>query len=222
MIRIFLTFFLIFTFFLAVDAQSEPYTREKIWEKDIAAFLDVDLRQTPPSNAVLFTGSSSIRMWTSLRSDFPKLNVINRGFGGSQLNDLVFFAPKIVIPYKPKKIVIYSGENDIEAGRSPEDVLADFQAFLAIRDKHLAGTPVIYISMKPSILRWAIWPNMEKTNSLIKTEAAKHKKVTFVDISTAMLGTDGKPPADLFISDGLHLSRKGYDLWREILAPHLR
>ncbi len=220
--KIFLTFILVFSAFLAAAGQTEPYAREKMWEKDIAAFLDIDQQQTPPPNAVLFTGSSSIRMWTSLRTDFPRLNVINRGFGGSQLNDLVFFAPKIVIPYRPKKIVIYSGENDIEAGRTPEDVVADFRAFIAIRDKQLAGTPVIYISMKPSILRWAIWPNMEKANSLIKAEAAKHKKVTFVDISAAMLGNDGKPPADLFISDGLHLSRKGYDLWRETLAPHLR
>lgn len=203
-------------------AQIEPYTREKDWEKEIGAVLDIDLRQTPPSNAVLFTGSSSIRMWASLRRDFPHLKVINRGFGGSHLEDLVFWAPKIVTPYKPRKIVVYSGENDIEVGQSPENALADFKAFVEYRDRELPGVPIIYISMKPSVLRWAKWPEMKRANELIKAEARKSKRVTFVDISTAMLGSDGKPRPELFLADGLHMNSAGYALWRQILLPYLK
>ena len=201
--------------------QAAPYTREKDWEKEIAAMLEIDVRQTPPPNPVVFTGSSSIRMWTSLRKDFPTLNVMNRGFGGSHLEDLVFFFPKIVVTYKPKKIVVYSGENDIEVGQNAENVLADFKALIALRDKHLPGVPLIYISMKPSVLRWSKWPEMKRGNELIKSEAGRHKRVTYVDISEAMLGLDGKPKPDIFLSDGLHMNSKGYAIWRDILGPHL-
>lgn len=206
----------------AAAAQAEPYTREKGWEKEIASMLEADVRQTPPPNPVVFTGSSSIRMWTSLRQDFPHLNVINRGFGGSHLEDLVFFAPKIVLPYKPKKIVVYSGENDIEVGQSAENALADFKAFVDLRDKHLPRVPIVYISMKPSVLRWAKWPEMKKANELIQAEAARKKDVIYVDISRAMLGPDGKPKPELFLADGLHMNAAGYAIWQKILLPYLK
>lgn len=215
-------FLLSLLFAYSVLSQAEPYTREKDWAKEIAALLEIDVRQTPPAKPVVFTGSSSIRMWTSLRTDFPHLNVINRGFGGSHLEDLVHFAPKIVLPYKPKKIVVYSGENDIEVGQSAENVLADFKAFVDFRDKGLAGVPIVYISMKPSVLRWAKWPEMKRGNELIRGESARRKNVTFVDISERMLSGDGKPRPELFLADGLHLNAAGYALWREILLPYLR
>lgn len=202
---------------------SQPYTREKEWAKEIGALLEIDQKQTPPSRPVLFTGSSTIRMWTTLRDDFPGINIINRGFGGSRLDDLVFFAPKIVLPYKPRTIVVYSGENDIEAKEPAENALADFKAFIDFRDKFLPGTPVIYLSMKPSILRWNLWPEMKRGNDLIRTESARHKKVWFLDISEKMLGPNGeKPPADLFVADGLHLSAKGYAILRDSLRPLLK
>lgn len=213
---------LTFALVTAAFSQSEPYTREKDWEKEIAALLEIDKRQTPPADPVVFTGSSSIRMWTSLRQDFPHINVINRGFGGSHLDDLVFFAPKIVSPYKPRKIVVYSGENDIEAGQSAENALADFKAFVDFRDREVPGVPIIYISMKPSVLRWAKWPEMKRANDLIKAESAKRQRVTFVDISAAMLGPDGKPMPDLFLADGVHMNPAGYAIWRRILLPYLR
>lgn len=215
-------FLLSLLFAYSVLSQAEPYTREKDWAKEIAALLEIDVRQTPPAKPVVFTGSSSIRMWTSLRTDFPHLNVINRGFGGSHLEDLVHFAPKIVLPYKPKKIVVYSGENDIEVGQSAENVLADFKAFVDFRDKSLPGVPIVYISMKPSVLRWAKWPDMKRGNELIRGESARRKNVTFVDVSERMLGGDGKPRPELFLADGLHLNAAGYALWREILLPYLR
>lgn len=205
----------------SIGAQT-AYTREKEWIREINALLEIDQRQTPPRDAVLFTGSSTIRMWTTLRQDFPRLNVINRGFGGSRLDDLVFFAPRIVAPYKPKAIVVYSGENDIEGKETPENALSDFRAFLAYRDRELRGTPVFYISMKPSRLRWHLWPAMQKANEMIRDETKRHRNVRFVDISAKMLGPGNtQPPADLFVEDGLHLSGKGYAIIREALEPHL-
>ena len=162
-------------------------------------------------------------MWSSLTADFPGINVMNRGFGGSRLEDLNYFAPKIVLPYHPKKIVVYSGENDIEANVPAETVLARFREFVAFRDKNLSGTPIIYLSMKPSILRWHLWPEMKKANELIKTEASKHKKVLFVDIASKIIGPGGsKPPPDIFQPDGLHLNPKGYVILRDAVMPYLR
>ncbi len=204
-------------------AQPAAYTREKEWAGEIGQFMEIDRKQTPPKDPIVFTGSSTIRMWSTLREDFPGVNVMNRGFGGSRLDDLVFFAPKIVAPYKPKMIVVYSGENDIDAKESAENTLADFRAFIAFRDKHLPRTRVVYISMKPSILRWGQWPEMKRGNDLIRTESKRHRNVAFVDISTQMLGTGGsKPAAELFVADGLHLSAKGYRLLRDALRPFVK
>ena len=215
------TFLAVLSFSIATFSQT-PYTRAKMWEKDINEFLDIDKKQSPPKDPVVFAGSSSVRMWSSLRTDFPHLNVMNRGFGGSQMEDLVYFASKIVAPYKPRKIVVYSGENDIDAGQTAENVLADFKEFIAFRDKELKGVPIFYVAMKPSISRWAKWPEMKKGNDLIKAESAKHKKVTFVDIAPGMLGADGKPRPDLFLGDGLHMNAKGYEVWRTVLLPYLK
>lgn len=203
-------------------SQTTPYTREKEWAGEINAFAEIDARQTPPEKAVLFTGSSSIRRWKTLREDFSHLKVINRGFGGSHFEDLNFFAPRIVLPYKPSKIVVYTGENDIEVGQSAENVLGDFKEFVAWRDKNLPGTPIIYISLKPSILRWAKWPEMSKANDLIREEAKKHRRVKFADLASKMLGADGKPLPDIFLGDNLHMNAKGYAIWRENLGPLLK
>jgi len=214
---------LVLVFAAFVSAQDTVYSRAKEWEKEIAAFHEIDLKQTPPTKPIVFAGSSTIRLWTTLREDFPKLNVMNRGFGGSRLDDLVFFAPQIVLPYKPKMIVIYSGENDIEAKEPAENALYDLKAFIAFRDKDLPKTPILYLSMKPSILRWSLWPEMKRGNELIKTEIARHKNVQFVDIASKMLGPDGgKPPADIFVADGLHLNAKGYAIIRRSLLPFLK
>ncbi len=207
-------------FAVNVLAQPALYTREKEWAGEIGQYIQTDRRQTPPKDPIVFTGSSTIRMWASLREDFPGHNVMNRGFGGSRLDDLVFFAPKIVLPYKPKMIVVYSGENDIEAKEPAENALADFREFIAFRDKFLPRTPIVYISMKPSILRWNLWPEMKRGNDLIREETSKHRNVKFVDISAPMLGPGGtKPATDLFVQDGLHLSAKGYRVLRDALRP---
>lgn len=221
-IRIAIFALVLFASSSAFSQIAEPYTRASSWEKDISAFEEIDRKQTPPEKAVLFTGSSSIRMWTTLARDFPSIKFINRGFGGSHLEDLVYFAPRIVLPYKPKLIVVYSGENDIEAGQSAENVLADFKAFVEFRDKNLPRTPIVYISIKPSVLRWSKWPEMKRGNDLIKAEITKRKRVRYADLASKMLGPDGKPLPDIFLADNLHLNAKGYAIWREHLAQFLK
>lgn len=206
--------------FSALSAQN--YDRAKMWEAEIKRFAEIDKTQTPPENAVLFVGSSSIRLWESLRSDFPQYKIINRGFGGSQFEDVNYFFDEIVTPYKPKKIVLYVGENDIDAKQTAENVLEDFKTFVASRDKNLPNTPLVFISLKPSVLRWQMWSEMTKANNLIKAEIKKHKRIQFADLGTKMLGADGKPFSDIFISDGLHMNAKGYKIWRENLLPFLK
>lgn len=201
---------------------AQTYNREKMWDADMKRFAEFDRAQSPPDNSILFVGSSSIRLWESLRADFPLFKVINRGFGGSQFEDVNHFFGQIVMPYKPKKIVVYVGENDIDAKQTAENVLEDFKTFVALRDKNLPDTPIVFISLKPSLLRWQMWPEMNKANDLIRAEAKKHKKVQFADLGAKMLGADGKPLPDIYIQDGLHMNAKGYAIWKENLLPFLK
>ncbi len=219
-IKILVFALLIFSNFSALSAQT--YDRAKMWEAEIKRFAEVDKMQNPPDNAILFVGSSSIRLWENLRADFPQYKVINRGFGGSQFEDVNYFFDKIVTPYQPKKIVFYVGENDIDAKQTAENILEDFKTFVALRDKNLPNTPLIFISLKPSLLRWQMWSEMTKANNLIKAEIKKHKKIQFADLGAKMLGMNGKPLPDIFIQDGLHMNTKGYAIWRENLLPFLK
>lgn len=191
------------------------------WEKDIAAFERNDRQQPPPKNAVLFVGSSSIRLW-DLAKSFPDVRAINRGFGGSQLADSVHFAPRIVLPYEPRLIVLYAGDNDVAAGKTPEQIQADFRAFVRTIRKGLPKTPIVYLSIKPSLRRWHLIEKIRKTNALIEGECKKGEGVVYLDVASPMLGEDGKPRRELFADDGLHMNAKGYALWAERLRPHLK
>lgn len=213
---------LLFNIVFPVYGQRDNYERAAMWEADMKRFIEIDRTQTPPENAVLFVGSSSIRLWVSLREDFPQFKVINRGFGGSQFEDVNHFAPQIIAPYKPKKIVVYVGENDIDAKQTAENVLRDFKDFIDFRDKNLPNTPIVFISLKPSIARWHMWAEMSKANELIKAEAKKHKRVEFADLASKMLGADGKPLPDIYVADNLHMNAKGYRIWKENLLAFLK
>ena len=189
------------------------------WESEIRAFEDADRTDPPRSGGVLFVGSSSIRLWPDLQADFPGVNVIQRGFGGSQIDDVVNYAPRIVIPYKPTLVVLYAGDNDLAAGRAPEEIFKDYKSFVSIVRKALPSTKVAYVSIKPSGDRWALAAKMRATNSLIQNYAAKDSMLAFVDVFTPMLGPDGKPREELFAVDRLHMNRDGYAIWRELLTP---
>lgn len=192
------------------------------WAATIDKFTQQDATQPPPRDAVVFVGSSSIVKWTTLERDFPGVKVINRGFGGSELWDSVTFADRIVTPYQPRIVVVYAGDNDLNAGKTPETVFADFKAFVAKVHAKLPQTRIVYIGIKPSPSRWKIHQAGEKANALIAAECARDKRLRFVDIWKPMLDAKGEPRRELFVADMLHLNAAGYAVWTPLVAPHLK
>ena len=192
------------------------------WAATIDKFTQADANSPPARDGVVFVGSSSIVKWSSLEKDFPGVNVINRGFGGSELSDSVFFADRIVIPYRPRVVVVYAGDNDLNAGKTPEAVFGDFKAFVAKVHARLPETRIVFIGIKPSPSRWKIHATGEKANALIAAECAKNKRLRFVDVWQPMLDAHGEPRRELFVADMLHMNAAGYAVWAPLVAPHLK
>jgi len=200
--------------------RADPKPDFSRWEKTIAALEQQDKDKPPPKNGIVFVGSSSIRLW-DLKKSFPDLDVVNHGFGGSQIADSVHFASRLVTKHAPRMVVFYAGDNDIGFGKTPEQVAADFQAFVRAVRKDLPKSKVIFLSIKPSLLRWNLWDRMQKANALIEAECKKHDRLIYVNVAKPMLGDDGKPRKELFLADGLHLNAKGYAVWTSALRPYL-
>ena len=192
------------------------------WEKEIKAFEERDRTNAPPKKAVLFIGSSSIRLWKTLAQDFPKQKVLNRGFGGSQISDSVAFADRIVLPYQPRLIVFYAGGNDINAGKPPEQVFADFKTFVEKVRAGLPKTKIAYISSAPNPARWTQIEKVRALNQLIADYVKRNKKLAYIDVHTRMLGPDGQPLPDIYVADKLHMNAKGYALWTSVVGPFLK
>ena len=195
----------------------------EFWESAIADFEEQDRESPPEPGAILFTGSSSIRMWGSLAEDMTPLRVLNRGFGGSHIDHVSHYASRIVTPYRPRAIVLYAGDNDLSkgTGKTPESVLADFRHFVGFVHGALPGTPVYFVAIKPSLSRWDRWPAMRDANQRIAAWAKETEGVEYLDVATPMLGPDGEPRSELFVIDGLHLSDEGYEVWTEVVRPVL-
>ncbi|MDD4270440.1 MAG: SGNH/GDSL hydrolase family protein [Thermoguttaceae bacterium] len=221
-----LTASLVLIVFLAVLADSGLGGEEKAkrgpqrWEPNIARFEQQDREDPPEKGGILFVGSSSIVRW-DVAKWFPDMPVLNRGFGGSQIADSVHFAERIVIPYRPRTIVFYAGDNDLAAGKAPEQVLADFKAFVSKVRASLPEAKIIYVGIKPSIKRWSLIEPVRKANGLIREAISSDARSIFVDVDSPMIGTGGMPRKELYIADGLHLSDEGYAVWTKLLAPHL-
>jgi lysophospholipase L1-like esterase len=194
----------------------------EVWEDAIAAYEADDAESPPDSGSIVFVGSSSILFWTSLADDMAPLAVLNRGFGGSLMAHATHFAARIVQPYQPSAVVLYAGDNDIAfGGLSPDCTLADFDAFVAEIRGVAPDLPIYFISIKPSISRWERWSEMRRANELIAARTETSSSLHFIDVSEAMLGENGEPLQSLFIEDGLHLSREGYELWTSIVRQVL-
>ena len=202
---------------IAVDPPSSPD-----WATDMARFAAEDAATAPPRHAYVFTGSSSVRMWSTLATDFAGKPVLNRGFGGSQLRDAVHYADPIAIRYRPRMILLYSGDNDIDAGRTPQQVLHDFHVFVARVRRDLPDVPIAFLAIKPSPARAEQLARQQQANALVQAEAATSPQLVFIDVATPMLGVDGQPRPELFVDDRLHMNASGYALWRRIVAPYLR
>lgn len=206
---------------LAVSATSVLAAKPKDWEPAIKAFEAKDKENPPPKNAALFIGSSSARMW-DLEKFFPDVPTINRGFGGSELSDSLRYFERIVLPYGPRAILLYAGDNDIANGESAEQVVADYEAFAAKVRKHLPDTHFAFLPIKPSLARWDKWPEMHKANEAIRELTKADDHLHYLDTATPMLGDDGKPMPELFADDGLHLNDTGYTLWSDLVRPWLK
>ena len=188
------------------------------WEKDIAAFEQADAAHPPPQGALLFIGSSNIRMWKTLAQDLPGHAVINRGFGGSEIADATHFAPRIVYPCKPKAVYLRSGVNDLWNGKSVDQVVEDFKAFDAALAKHLPETDLIFVSINPSIARWKQADATREMNRRIAEHLRDRPRRRYVETYDMVLGPDGLPRPELFVADKLHLSEEGYRLLAERVA----
>jgi lysophospholipase L1-like esterase len=209
-----------------LSAQSAPAAREikppESWESNIAAFEAAARKAPVPQNGVVFVGASSIVRW-NLPEYFPELGAkaINRGFGGSLIGDSVHFADRIVIPYKPRAVVLYAGDNDVETTATAEQIADQFVKFDQKVHAALPTTEIILISIKPSIRRWAYIDKIRAANALMKAYIAKHPHLQYVDIVPQSIGADGRPRPELLVADGLHLTPEGYKVWTAALKPHL-
>lgn len=206
---------------IILPAAKAQQQKPPFWN-EIQQFEQQDSLQMPPKDAILFTGSSSIRMWDSLQQAFPKYTVINRGFGGSTLPDLKRYLSAIVFPYQPKQIIIYSGENDIamDTVKAPEILERFKEVYQAIRKK-MPQVPLVYISIKPSPSRKQYDAIVKEANNLIRTHIQQQQNIQFADVYPLMLDSKNKPKPEIFLQDSLHMNNNGYRIWKKALTPYL-
>jgi len=212
-----LLFFVVLSGALQAQEQSWPFYDE------ILEFKKQDSVSPPPAQAILFVGSSSFRMWRDVQDYFPEHTIINRGFGGSSLPDVIRYEQDILFPYHPKQIVIYCGENDIASSATVTagTVITRFkQLFHNIRAR-FPGIPILFISIKPSPSRWPMRERMIQANDGIREFLLTQKYAGFIDVWKKMLGKDGQPMADIYIDDKLHMNAKGYAIWQQQIESHL-
>lgn len=191
------------------------------WEKDITAFEQKDRTSPPPKGAVLFIGSSTIKLWKTLAQDFSDHRVINRGFGGSEICDSTHFAERIIFPYEPQMIFLRAGGNDIAAGKSPEQVFTDFKDFVATIHAKFPNTEIVFIGLCPSVRRWKNAAKEKTLNTLVAGYVNSLPHTKYIETYDMSLGADGKPRPDLFIFDQLHFNAAGYKLLAERVRPYL-
>jgi lysophospholipase L1-like esterase len=210
---------LIFLVFVKVlVAQENP----PFWD-DIQAFKHQDSLQSPPQHSILFVGSSSFTKWVDVQNYFPGYTIINRGFGGSSLPDLLRYENDVIFKYKPKQIVMYCGENDLAASDTvtAQMVFDRFKRLFNDIRKKFSNIPFVYISLKPSPSRWQLRDKMIAANNQIRSFLAKKKNTVFIDVYRKMLGPDGTPIKGIYVEDNLHMNAKGYAIWKKEIQPHL-
>ena len=208
----------------AEEVPAQPPVAEKKspgarWEKEIKAFEASDAKNFPPADAAVFVGSSSIRMWKTLAEDFTEFPTVRRGFGGSQLSDSALFADRIILPYKPRIVVVYAGSNDIAAGKKPEDVLEQFELLVSKIHATLPDTRIAFISINPSIKREAKQTEVRAANSLIRKFVEGKPLLRYINSHDGLMGPDNRARKELLRADGLHLNAEGYKQWLILVKP---
>ena len=202
----------------AVYAEAPDPDPERFAES-IKSFAEWDSKNSFPADGILFVGSSSVRLWPTARA-FPGKPIINRGFGGAELSDVVHYYEQVIKPYAPSKVFLYAGDNDIGNGKMADQVFEDFKELVGLLRTDLPNTELIFISIKPSTSRWERWPVMVEANRMVHDYVSSHNDLEYADLATPLLDEDGKPK-DVFVDDGLHLNEEGYWLWREAITTFL-
>ncbi len=191
------------------------------WEKEIAEFEQADLAHPPEKGGIVFTGSSTIRRWTKLAEAFPGFRVVNRGFGGSQMEDSAYYVERILVPHEPAAIVIFAGSNDINAGKTADVVAADFKAFVAKVRARLPKTEIGFIEITSSPSRWAQREKVIEANRQIRAFCEESQGVKFIAVREKFFGTNGEPREELFEKDRLHPNADGYKILSDTIRPFL-
>lgn len=209
---------------LAVFFLTTGYAQQPRYYKDIQRFKSLDSAQFPPKKALLFIGSSSFTIWKDVQEYFPEHQIINRGFGGSTLPDLIRYVEDIVYPYNPKQVVIYCGENDLAASDTvnARTVAERFKTLFSLIRERYPKVPVLYVSMKPSPSRERLMQKMDAGNWAIESFLKQQKKADYLDVYHLMLDSDGRPREELFLKDMLHMNKEGYVIWQAALKPLLK
>ena len=191
--------------------------------KEIYAFKKLDSVSFPPKHAILFVGSSSFTKWKDVQDYFPKNTIINRGFGGSTLPDVIRYAKEVICPYKAKQVVIYCGENDLASSDTvtAQLVYKRFKQLFKIIRKNDPSVALAFVSIKPSPSRRSLWPKIEKANKLIKNYLSTKNKTAFIDVYLPMFKKDATVMSNIFLEDSLHMNAKGYHIWQKIIQPYL-
>jgi lysophospholipase L1-like esterase len=192
------------------------------FESEVRRFEASDSASRPAAGGIVFVGSSSFRKWESLANDFPDLPVLNRGFGGSTFPEALHYASRIVLPYRPREIVVYEGDNDLASGRTPRQIADDYRTFVRTVRDALPATRIVFVSIKPSPSRWQLARAAREANRLVQAIVARDTLQSYVDVFTPMLGPNGHPRPELFVSDSLHMTPAGYAIWRTRIAPVLK
>lgn len=188
---------------------------------EFAAFRKADAENPISHGGIIFTGSSSIRLWKTLSSDFPTLRVINRGFGGSTSRETLEHYDLLIKPHQPRQVVIYVGSNDISRGASTNEVLETLASLFDRIHADFPNAKIAYISIAPNPKRWSLVEHFKTINATVQSWTQQRPYLDFINVFPKMLGTDGLPLPDIFVSDNLHMNPKGYSIWKEIVAPHL-
>ena len=206
----------------ATAAEPSAYPDPARLAAEVAAFAAADSVAPPPVGAVVGVGSSSMRFWhPTIAADLAPLVVVPRGFGGSTMLDLLHYAQPLVLACRPRLILLYEGDNDIDVGVPPAEVRAVFDRFTALVHRELPETRIEVLAIKPSPARWSRWPAMQETNRLLAAACAADSLLGYIDVATPMLGADGLPRRELFLPDMLHLNEQGYALWTAVVRPVL-
>jgi len=197
--------------------QPVPYP----FENEIRNYEVIDKQTPPPANPILFVGSSSIRMWKSLEEDMAPLTVINRGFGGSQAHQVIHYLNRIVLPYRPKAIVFYEGDNDVASGKTPQQFVEECNTFVQLVHEGVSEIPIFFLSVKPSFSRIQFEPQRKLANQLLQEYCETDDLLEFIDVSATMFNESGELREDIFLNDQLHMNQKGYGLWTDVIKARL-